>query len=87
MLLSDVRINLRSLLAAKFTVRTLKTRLVAALVLHVTIPVALKGESVIAFRTVEQYLLRKTGKTIFLHCEAGAVSNEAREGIQRGVEF
>lgn len=63
MLFPDVTIDLRRLLAAQLTVRTLEPGLVTAFVSEVTIAVTLQGETVQALRAVVEALLRLGGRT------------------------
>lgn len=56
-------IDLRRLLAAQLTVRTLEPGLVTAFVSEVTIAVTLQGETVQALRAVVEALLRLGGRT------------------------
>lgn len=57
MFLPDVGVNRRGLFAAQATVGTLKSWLVAALVVHVTVFVSLQGESATALLTLKRLLL------------------------------
>lgn len=56
MFLPDVGVDRGSLLAAQTTVRALKPRLVAALVVHVAILVPLQGEPAAALLALERLL-------------------------------
>lgn len=64
MLLPDVTVNLRGLLAAQFAVRTLESGLVTALISEVTVAITFQGEAVQALGTVVERLLGSTRRML-----------------------
>lgn len=80
MLLSNVRIDLRRLLAAQLAVRTLESGLVTALVSEVAVAIALQGETVQALGTIVKILLRSAGRKLVGHFNVGGTYG-AHEGI------
>lgn len=69
MLLPDVTIDLRRLLAAQLAVRALEPGLVTAFVSEVTIAITLQSETVQALRAVVQGLLGLDGRTFVGICD------------------
>lgn len=78
MLLPNVTIDLRCLLAAQLAVRTLESGLVTALVSEVAVAITLQGETVQALGTIVKSLLCSAGRLLD-HFNAGTYG--AHEGI------
>lgn len=80
MLLPDVTVDLRGLLAAQLAVRALESGLVAAFVSEVAVAIALQREAVQALGTVVEGLLGSAGRAALLgRLDPGTY--EAHEGV------
>lgn len=79
-LLPDVTVDLRGLLAAQLTIRTLKPGLMAALISEVAVAIALEGEAMQALGTVIEGLLGSARRMLGGHL-AGPGTYEAHQGV------